>query len=158
MKRLSPLVSLLALALLPGCDALWNVANRGGLERDFKVLAQSCGVHVTLTRCRMLGTTREGTCEFTASCGQLDSLVRGLSLKPVEPGSVEESFLKRIEASSLYSWSVGVGLDPSGLLRYASGRRPRELALKNGTAFEYLILYYHPASGRALARLSYAYG
>lgn len=99
MKRLSPLVSLLALALLPGCDALWNVANRGGLERDFKVLAQSCGVHVTLTRCRMLGTTREGTCEFTASCGQLDSLVRGLSLKPVEPGSVEESFLKRIEAS-----------------------------------------------------------
>ena len=158
MKRIPYYLGLMALLGIAGCDVLWNAANRGGFERDFKSLAQSCGVRVTLTRCRMLGTTRDGACEFTASRGQLDSLVRGLNLKPVEPGSEEEASLKRIEFSSPYSWSAAAGSDPSSLVRYASGRRPRELALKNGTAFEYLILYYDPGSRRALARLSYAYG
>jgi hypothetical protein len=106
----------------------------------------------------MLGATRDGACEFTASQGQIDSLVLGLNLKPVEPGSEEESFVKYIESSSPYAWALGSGTDPSALLRYASGRRPKELRLKSGSSFEYLILYYHPASGRALARLSYAYG
>ena len=123
------------------------------MERDFKSLAQSCGVRVTLTRCQMLGTTRDGACEFTASRGQIDSLVRSLNLKPVEPGSEEEASLKRIESSSPYSWSAKAALE-----RYFSARRPKELVLKNGSAFEYLILIYNPNSGRALARLSYAYG
>jgi len=157
-KRIFPRLGILLLVLTTGCDVLWNAANRGGLERDFKTLAQSCGVRVTLTRCRMLGTTRDGACEFTASRGQIDSLIRGLNLKPVEPGSEEEASLKRIEFSSPYFWSAAAGSDPSSLVRFASGRRPRELVLKNGTAFEYLILYYDPGSGRALARLSYAYG
>jgi len=157
-KRIFVRLGILLLILTAGCDALWNAANRGSLERDFKTLSQSCGVRVTLTRCRMLGTTRNGACEFTASHGQIDSLVRGLNLKPVEPGSEEEASLKRIEASSPYSWSGAAGPDPSSLVRFASGRRPRELVLKNGAAFEYLILYYNPTSGRALARLSYAYG
>jgi len=157
-KRIFPRLGILLIVLTAGCDVLWNVANRGGLERDFKSLAQSCGVRVTLTRCRMLGTTRNGACEFTASHGQIDSLVRGLNLKPVDPGSEQESFVKYIESSSPYSWSPATGSDPSSLIRFASGRRPRELVLKNGTAFEYLILFYDPGSGRALARLSYAYG
>jgi hypothetical protein len=157
-KRIFPRLGILLLALTTGCDVLWNAANRGSLERDFKSLAQSCGVRVTLTRCRMLGTTRDGACEFTTSRGQIDSLVRGLNLKPVEPGSEEEASLKRIESSSPYSWSAAAGSDPSSLVHFASGRRPRELVLKNGAAFEYLILFYDPGSGRALARLSYAYG
>ena len=158
MKRIFPLLGILLLVLTSGCDVLWNAANRGGLERDMKALASSSGVRVTLTKCQMLGATRDGACEFTASQGQIDSLVRGLNLKPVEPGSEQESFVKYIESSSPYSWSAAAGSDPSGLVRFASGRRPRELVLKNGAAFEYLILYYNPSSGRALARLSYAYG
>ena len=158
MKQIPFYLGLLALLGLAGCDVLWNAANRGGLDRDFKALASSCGVKVTLTKCQMLGATRDAACEFTATREEIDSLVRGLSLKPVEPGSEAEALVKYIESSSSYSWSGASGTDPSGLVRYASGRRPRELVLKNGTAFEYLILYYHPASGRALARLSYAYG
>lgn len=113
---------------------------------------------MTPTRCRMLGTTRDGALEFTASHGQIDSLVRGLNLKPVEPGSEEEASLKRIESSSPYPWPAKDAPAEAALERYTSARRPKELVLKNGTAFEYLILIFNPSSGRALARLSYAYG
>ena len=157
-KRIFPRLGILLLILTAGCDVLWNAANRGGLERDFKTLAQSCGVRVTLTQFRMLGTTRDGALEFTASRGQIDSLVRGLNLKPVEPGSEEEVSLKRIESSSPYPWPAKDAPAEAALERYTSARRPKELVLKNGTAFEYLILIYNPSSGRALARLSYAYG
>ena len=158
MIRIFSRFGILLLVLTAGCDALWNAANRGSLERGFKALAGACGVTPTVTRCRMIGTTRDAAIEFTATPDEVDSLVRGLNLKPVEPGSEEEASLKRIESSSPYSWSAVAGSDPSSLVRYASGRRPRELVLKNGTAFEYLILIYDPSSGRALARLSYAYG
>ncbi len=158
MKSVFPRIGLVTLVLLAGCDALWNAANRGSLERDFKALTGACGVTPNLSRCRMIGTSRDAACEFTATPEEVASLVRGLNLKTVEPESREEAFLLTIESSSAYSWPAKDAPGKAALERYASGRRPNELVLKNGTAFEYLILYYDPGTGRALARLSYAYG
>ena len=164
--RLSPrlkqpwVILFLALtSLLPGCDTIWNLTNRGALERDIVDLFRNQGLAITNLKCNMIGTSRSATCKFRASAEQVASLVRSLNLKEVET----EDATKGNSVLSVPEANVGCMTCPPFAKRprmriYLSERRPRELRLKSGSAFEYLVLLQRLDTDEVCVQIAYSYG
>jgi hypothetical protein len=136
----------------------WDRANRDALRRDVVQLFQRHGV-TAAPECHMIGTTRDAYCVFKAPADRVDSLVRALKLEAAPTGSAAHEQIELIEMVSPGGCRATPALaDPSKVRAYRSERRPRELALASGGAFEYLVLYQHTDSDDVCVRVSYAYG
>jgi hypothetical protein len=141
---------LVAASLAAGCDTAWNWANRGGLRRDVEALFRRHGVAVAGPVCTMVGTSRTGACVLRAPVDALPRLVRGLGLREAGP-----------DDGAVAGWERegGCRTTVSGATKvYRSGRRPPELRLSTGSAFEYLLVYQEEQSERLCVQVSYAYG
>jgi hypothetical protein len=143
-----PILLLLAVGLA-GCDVMWNWLNRDELRRDVVGLLERHGVAPRDPACSMVGTTRTGTCRLRLECGRIPGLVEGLRLAEAARGD-----------PAIDAWEREGGCrsiaGPTKL--YRSGRRPAELRLPSGSAFEYLLLYQIPGSDQVCIQVSYAYG
>jgi len=149
---------LLALGL-SGCEILWNRVSGGGLRRDLIELFRKHGVGGADPVCRMIGTTRAGTAFMRLSGDQVQALVRALDLQ--EPVVESErftrlDFLERGDPGGCRS--VTAFGDRARTRVYISDRRPPQLAVGNGSTFEYMVLYHRLDTGEACAQVSYAYG
>ena len=150
---------LLVAAAVAGCSALWSVANRRGLEADLReVLGAYLDVQPEMD-CAMVGTTRTGYCLFDAQAESVRDLAEemGMEARAVDlhdPGSLPPLQVE----GRVGCLSAEVFGQVQGLPAYWLGGRPDALALQSGGRFEYLLLVFDPAAGRACALASYAYG
>jgi hypothetical protein len=144
--------SLLVLAALfsggAGCRFAWNLWARGDLARDVKSLASRHGILAKDVKCRMFGTLNSGACVLPLTPDQATTLVQGLKLRvltPIEPirefkggctdtPPFDSDFVRMFRTSAL---------------------RPPELRLREGGGFDYLYLFYHPASAHACIQVLY---
>jgi len=106
----------------------------------------------------MIGTTRGATCEIRASADQVSSIVRRLNLKEVEGQDMSKANLQlklpQLKEGCLACRSFK---NVSKIRAYLSGRRPSELRLKSGVAFEYLILFQDLDTDKVCVQVSYSY-
>jgi hypothetical protein len=125
-----------------GCDALWNRANRSGLERDLRGVLERHGVPPAALRCRMVGSGHTGVCIADLAAGQPEQLAQQLALVPTAPGS----------ACAPQGWAPGA----ERVVALGSASRPAALKLPHGGAFERLILHKTAAGPRVCLELQYA--
>ncbi len=128
---------------------MWNAANVKALTSDISDLLAIAGAHDPQPDCRMLGTTRTGLCTVTIEPLVLQLLIKGIRL--TESPAAPEEWQVEGGCGTLESWGAG-----SHARIHMSKRRPRELRLRGGASFEYLLLYTVP-DGRACMQVSYAY-
>jgi len=143
----------------PVCLLLAIGCNRIGLERDITALLSGCGATPSKVKAQMSGRSREGIVETVVNEDDLQLIISGLKLQEVPLES-------RASDAQFRVWHVGaVGqyrhplLTDSETVRiFKAGPRTPELKLKNGGAFEYLLLYVSPGSNKILILVSYSYG
>lgn len=150
MKTL--LLALLVLAFTAtGCETAWNLANRSALKRDVAALLMSAGTANNSLNCQMAGTTRTGMCEGRFTSEEVEEIVSNFKLDTVGDAPVDRDYVtwtKEGTCSRRRDWEM----------RYKSERRAPSLRLKNGSAFEYFLLFYSPGTGSGCIQVSYAYG
>lgn len=103
----------------------------------------------------MVATTRTGFCQASASAEQIERLVTGLGLW----------LATQADPAAVGFWEAEGGCrtegpfsgDPPAYV-CLSGIRPEELRLANGSAFEFMLLYYEPSTLEICFQVSYAYG
>ena len=157
------IVLLLPLVMLLGCDAVWNILNRGALRHDVMTLMGETPDTLGSMSCRMSGTTRDGTCLFHGSVDLVNRVARRVELRPWVP-SPDEAMVKRFPydglikngCRSMPAFSDVFG--PSPVSVYESVRRAPTLRLPSGRAFEYLVLFHNRQTDDACVDTSYAYG
>lgn len=149
----------LILIYLTGCETIWKCGNNWTLKKDIVELFKKHGVVIADPVCNMIGTTRNATCEFSASAAQVSSLVKGLNLKEVQgEGESKDHLLLKSIPSNGGCLACGSFKNASKIKVYFSGRWPSELQLKRGTAFKYLILFQDLETDKACVQVFYAYG
>jgi hypothetical protein len=138
---------------LSGCQVLWDFENRSSLKKDVNELISKASVSADL-RCHMIGTTRSGICEGGLSAAAVESIATQLNLTEV----------KKLDSSN-YDLQVWLADGKSDLIEglktlriYKSKRRASELRLKNGSNFEYLLLFFDATKKMVRIQVSYAYG
>ena len=146
-------------AALGACATLWSSANRTALASDVREVLARADVDPAILDCRMVGTTRSGTCLFDTSETEIQDLVAALELRELKlPGeSVASSGGLAAEADEGCMTSDFFG-DRTGLLFYGIGGRPDQLELSSGGQFEYLLLLFDPSEGEVCVQASYSYG
>ncbi|MFM7361524.1 MAG: hypothetical protein ACKO8I_07165 [Cyanobacteriota bacterium] len=147
--------SALGSLLLIGCAALWNPAQRGGLDADVHQLLSAAGVTPAQLDCRMLGATRDGECTLRLPPSAAGALIRGLRLEAIPADAAATSSLSLLVRLK----GPGCAAALSGPIeRHGSADRPALLRLAGGSAFEYLLLSFDSRSQQACLQVSYAYG
>jgi hypothetical protein len=145
----------LAILLLTGCESLWNVTNRSGLEADVREVLKTAAVKPQRLQCRMVGPTRNGACSLPLSPTETASVLRTLALESIQTSSESPSPHSELIAHAGPSCVAGA---PRPIVTFGRGNRPDTLRLPSGTAFEYLLLTINPLTGQACVQVSYAYG
>ena len=152
-------ILLWALVTLSACEILWDASNRGRATSDVQALLRVGGLPNAGPKCHMVGTTRNLACNLRASTKEVATVAKGLSLQSVEFVDEPSGSLERFVASKQHYCGLASGLGrKDGVNLFAAHRRPPQLRLANGSAFEYLLLYYDSASSQVCMELSYAYG
>lgn len=145
----------LAFLLLTGCESLWTITNRTGLEADVRELLKTAAVEPQHLDCRMVGTTRKAACSLRLSPPETTSVIRTLALESIPTSS---------ENPSPQAWLIAqagpscVADTSRPIVRFGRGNRPNSLRLPSGTAFEYLLLTVNTSTGQACVQVSYSYG
>lgn len=150
-----PLVAMLSLAT--ACDRTWNDANRSTLRSDVASLLESHGIERKgIVSCRMVGTTRAGVCSLTLAPDEVNRLVEGLGLDPVDLKSQEgQELLKLITAEDDTADELH-GKASKNQQIWGQSDRPPQLTFKQGAAFEYLVLSYWQSDAWARLYVSYS--
>lgn len=148
-------LSALTCLLLMGCESQWNAVNRSVLETDIRAILKTAAVVPQQLECRMVGSTRDGSCSVSMTQSETDSVIRALALDSVPSSADVPSPLARLVARAGPSCAVG---EPMSLATYGLSGRPKSLWLPSGSAFEYLLLTIHKSTGQACLQVSYAYG
>jgi hypothetical protein len=150
-------LSIIALACI-GCSSLRNATNRGGLEEDVKALCQErAKVNLYKASCHMVGTTRAGICEFKALPQDINAIANSLDMSEIKSD-------KTLKYANTYGYDIkssklgGLFSQGKDVRAYGIFGRPAKLKLKNGSAFEYMILFYEPATNEASLETCYSYG
>ncbi len=163
--------------ILTTCAPLYNIIEAPQLRSHVTAVCRSRGTRIEITACQMIGTTRCGFCEFTASAREIESLVKGLALE--EPDAVKQAIcfsmlernLSELGRNEGRRWgehsSIRLRRGPGSGYRlaqefiaggdikiYISARKIRGA----GQAFSEFWLLYKPATGEACIRACYAYG
>lgn len=146
------LIVLVASLFLCGCGVGW------GLKDHITELVSAQGVGPQVLSCKSIGSTRAGLCRLSASAEDLAALTKGLGLTEVPSA-------QRANDAQLTGWESSAGKDSpakvwtgSTIRVFKSARRAKQLLLKDGSQFEYLLLYYHPEKGEIWIQVCYAYG
>ena len=164
------LAAVMTVVILSGCSFLWNFTNAGSFKKDVTALAKKQGVDISISHCQMVGTTRTAICELILPHEQVAMLVDKLGLVEVDTrrpdcmsiiieravgdgNSVDDDFR---------SWDSEGGCRNAcssykQITIYKSQRRAPQLKIGD-SAFEYLLIYYDPGSGKCCIQVSYAYG
>ncbi len=158
MQRSRVVTVVVLVSLTLGCAVLWNAANRTYLKEDLLALLEENGIHdATVTSCRMLGSTRAGSCELVLEEEQVADLVQALALESLD-GTGEKSDLLEIAASEKGS-CIEEQPDPrQGLQTWGLLGNYDQLGIKQGSAFSYLVLQYRSADNHVCLQVLYAYG
>lgn len=135
--------------LLGGCDL--PLSREGGLSMDVLEVLQAQGLMPQRIECQSIGRTRDGFCTLAMTPAEAETLIAGAKLLLAEVEDV--AFFSMDGCGALPEFDV---LSPSVV--WMSGRRASQLTLKNGSAFELLLLYHRADLGRACLRVSYSYG
>lgn len=134
----------------------WDGANRDALQRDVGGLLRGHGLTAALD-CHMIGSTRNAYCTFKAPAAQVALVASALKLK--ERGVVLDTLLAvDVAAAPGGCRAAPAFAEPSRVRVLGSERRPPQLALANGAAFEFLVLYRREDSDDVCVQVSYAYG
>ncbi len=145
----------LVFLLLTGCESLWDLTNRSGLEADVRALLKSAAVEPQHLECRMVGTTRKAACSLRLSPPETASVIRALALESIQTSPEISSPQARLIAHAGPSCMADTSR-PS--VRFGRGNRPNSLRLPSGTAFDYLLLTVNMSTGQACVQVSYSYG
>jgi hypothetical protein len=145
----------LVFLLLTGCESLWNLTNRSGLEADVRALLKTAAVEPQYLDCRMVGTTRKAACSLRLSPRQTSSVIRTLALESIPTSSENSS--PQAQLIALADPSCVAELSRP-IVRFGLGNRPNSLRLSSGTAFDYLLLTINTSTGQACVQISYSYG
>lgn len=159
MQRYLGFVLLSAVLALSACEVLWDASNRGRATSDIQGLLRAGGLPNPEPKCHMVGTTRDVTCTLRASATEVATVARGLSLQPVEVGDESSGGIERFAAGKQQLCGLATRFGrKSGVKLFGALRRPPQLRLANGSAFEYLLLYHDAESSQVCLELSYSYG
>jgi hypothetical protein len=152
-----PLLALVSLTL--SCERTWNAANRSSLRTDVAAVLESHGIdRKGIVSCRMVETTRAGVCSLTLTPDEVTRLVDGLELAAVDLTSQEgQQLLSRVTTDAGAADELH---DKPSKKQQVWGLfdRPRQLNLRQGAAFEYLVLSYWKSDAWARLYVSYTYG
>jgi hypothetical protein len=138
-----------------GCEPLWNAVNRSALKSDIRAILKPAGVVPQQLECRMVDSTRAGSCSVSLTQAETDAVIRALALERVPASANVSSPLARLVVHAGQSCAAG---EPKPLAIYGLSGRPKSLRLSSGSAFEYLLLTINKSTGQACLRVSYAYG
>lgn len=145
----------LAFLLLTGCESLWTVTNRSGLEADVRELLKTAAVEPQHLDCRMVGTTRNAACSLRLSPPETASVIKTLALEVIQTSSEPSSPQARLIA---HAGPSCVADTSRPIVTYGRGNRPTSLRLASGTAFAYLLLTINKSTAQACVQISYSYG
>jgi hypothetical protein len=149
------LSSALQCLLLIGCEPLWTAANRSGLESDVRHILKTAAVVPQHLECRMVGSTRSGSCSLRMSPTETASVIRNLALESIHSSSDTPSPLARLIAHAGPSCVANASVP---LAAFGIAGRPTSLRLPSGSAFEYLLLTINQSTGQACVQVCYSYG
>lgn len=157
VRRVSAL--LLLICLTAACGQIWSRSTATALERDLATLFGAPGLSDTAPSCAVLGTTRTGFCVYEGTQAELASISARLELKPftVESDGSGSSVGPAAEVDAGCLAQPGFE-NPRRLVSYESERRSETIRLENGTAFEYVLMFFEPVAGAICVQASYAYG
>ncbi len=142
----------LACLLLIGCGPLWNAANRSRLESDVRELLKTAAVSPQNLECRMVGTTRAGSCSLRMSPSETASVIRTLALESIDSSSEDPSLLIAHAGPSCVAGAS------APLTAFGITGNPSSLRLPSGSAFSYLLLTINESTGQACVQVCYSYG
>jgi len=153
-------LSLVLGVALMGCEVLWSLGSRGQLKRDITEIFQRYSVTVSSLNCNMVGATRDAVCTMQISPPDVTKLVKGLSLKALNPASFEDEpwFTRhalQLDDNGCASQSAFRG--SAVQIFYSPKLRPEVLRV-GYSAFDYLHLYQVPGVPKVCVAVSYAYG
>ena len=162
-------VALILFAMTPyGCGVIWNSGNKDGLQRHMTAIFRSQGVDVKASDCRMVGTTRQGTCDFRATRSDIDKLVKGIPLKRLPKYADRDKAPDDVRSAADRLDSVWSDPNSELAAAYLVGKpvecfattqhRPRSLEKPiMPFGFEFLVIYYDPRTHQASAFTCYSY-
>jgi hypothetical protein len=134
-------------------------ANVMGLRRDLAEISSRFSVDLKGPQCKMVGHTRTGYCISPISNEGVASLISGLNLSRLN-GKADE-----INASDIGSLDFDNGCrkegpftDISKMEIHGIHNRPDSLRMKDGSAFQYLLLFHNQTTGEVCIQVSYSYG
>jgi hypothetical protein len=157
-SKFALVLATLAGLLAAGMVGVWSLASRlneGGLEADFRHLADKGRLPPKDVAAAMAASSRAGTVVFRAAGADVESFARALGLVEVRDPAADRALLG-IEAEPL-----GRGrCQELGLVRVRVWRSedPARLACPDGSAFAYLVLYQSMDGEQVVAQLAYRYG
>jgi hypothetical protein len=154
-RRSGLLGAALMVLFVTGCPSAIERANRGSFERHVRELLQKADLADLVIDCRMNSATRDGKCEFSADRAQIETLARALALVAASADSPQDRIARSSQRFSALGQRYREG---QGITVYVAAGRPPQLRLEDGSAFEFCVLYFDEAGGRACLELSYAYG
>ena len=164
------LASLFLLGILSGCGSVWNALNRDQLQADVAGLFKREGIGVSHLKCQMVGETRNAFCT-----GKFQSEVDLNRQSAIQRFELEDLFTEgEGKASRMAAWRYERMNDTGSCGQYIeklpvykderlwqarfSKRRPANLKLPSGGAFEYMHLYWYETSPHMCVEVSYSYG
>jgi hypothetical protein len=145
--------------LIASCGQIWSRSTATALERDLASLIGTPGLTDSAPNCIVLGTTRTGLCVYEGTQAELASIVSRLDLLPFTVESDGSGSSLGVDAEIAAGCLAQPGFEnPRRLVSYESTRRAETIRLDNGTAFEYVIVFFEPVVGALCVQASYAYG
>lgn len=145
----------LAVLLLTGCESVWTITNRSGLEADVRELLKPAAVDPQYLDCRMVGTTRKAACTLRLSPPETAAVIRALALESIPTSSEISSPQAGLLA---HAGPSCVAETSRPIVRFGLGNRPNSLRLSSGTSFDSLLLTINKSTGQACVQVSYSYG
>lgn len=128
--------------------------SRDLLRADVAEVLSAGGRAAPPLTCAMFEASRTGSCDFEAADDDIAAWTQALALQPV-PAEAWADLPSLSQSANGCLAPASVQAQPEV---YWVGGAPPQLDLPNGGQFIYLMLVYHPATGRACAQVEYAYG
>ncbi len=141
------------------CARIWNAVNRAGLRSDMAELLAKSGLPKRPLECRMVATTNDAFCTFSAEPGEAARLASELSLQPHFLGTPPGTSGGYFKSPANHRCRLALRAVGGGRVEvFGRAGRPKELRLRNGRAFEYLLLFQDPSAPEVCIEVSYSYG
>lgn len=165
--------SILLLAL-SGCDFLWNISNRGTLERYLQEIAKENGLIIAKPACNMFKGSRVGYCRFNARPEAIDVFVSRLELMVIKKGieclpslgnPYPDVLLEDIGARKIYELENRFHCiqickfdNKKNLIVYGRSPSSKDFRSSSGIILDFYALYYDLVTHDACIVAGFKYG